>query len=162
MTVRRGDNDLGFLNKDQADEWKGWMQRTPISLAQCCHADVVFPPVVLLVYNYVGASEISGLANLIRVIVAAYLFMTGYEHTMFYLKKADYGLTRVVRVSCMYMLISRPRLTKFSPGSPQDQPIHCDLGLHYEYRLPVVLLPSSSILVVYRCVRHYARWRTIQ
>lgn len=128
----------------------------------CRHADVVFPPVVLLVYNYVGASEVSGLSNLVRVIVAAYLFMTGYEHTMFYLKKADYGLTRVVRVSCMYTLISHPILTKFSPGSPQDQLNHCDSGLHHEHRLSVVLLPSTGILVVYGCVRHYAHWRTIQ
>ncbi len=100
LTLERGETDMGFLNREQTDEWKGWMQGSfsPYITDVARLITLVVSSVVILIYHYFGGSKISGVYNPIRLLVAAYLFMTGYGHTMFYLRKADFGFLRIAQV----------------------------------------------------------------
>ncbi|XP_062519091.1 N-acetylneuraminate 9-O-acetyltransferase-like isoform X2 [Corticium candelabrum] len=69
-----------LLNRDQTEEWRGWMQ------------------LVILAYHYVGASQELRIYVWIRVLVASYIFMSAYGHFSYFWSKGDYGLVRVCQV----------------------------------------------------------------
>ncbi|KAJ8715881.1 hypothetical protein PYW08_013166 [Mythimna loreyi] len=68
------------LHREQTDEWKGWMQ------------------LVILVYQVTGASKILPIYMMVRALVSAYLFLTGYGHFYYTWKTGDTGLVRYFRV----------------------------------------------------------------
>nr|XP_006011687.1 PREDICTED: CAS1 domain-containing protein 1 [Latimeria chalumnae] len=69
-----------LLNRDQTDEWKGWMQ------------------LVILLYHISGASSFLPVYMHVRVLVAAYLFQTGYGHFSYFWIKDDLGLYRLCQI----------------------------------------------------------------
>lgn len=66
-----------FLNRDQTEEWKGWMQ------------------LLFVLYHYFKAGETY---NVIRIFIAAYVWMTGYNNFCFFSKYNDYSFVRLIKM----------------------------------------------------------------
>jgi len=65
------------LNRDQTEEWKGWMQ------------------FMFLLYHYYHAEEVY---NAIRIMITCYVWMTGFGNFSFFYIKGDYGSVRVMQM----------------------------------------------------------------
>ncbi|CAB9519716.1 REDUCED WALL ACETYLATION [Seminavis robusta] len=66
-----------ILNRDQTEEWKGWMQ------------------FMFLLYHYYHAEEVY---NAIRIMITCYVWMTGFGNFSFFYLKGDYGSVRVMQM----------------------------------------------------------------
>lgn len=76
LTLRKSSQPGVLCNRDQTEEWKGWMQ------------------IIFLSYHYFNASEVY---NLVRVLIAAYVWMTGFGHFIYFRKRKTFDLIRVIR-----------------------------------------------------------------
>ena len=83
-----GKTDQLALSRQQTDEWKGWMQ---------C---------IILIYHYTGASRVLWIYEIIRLLVASYIFLSGFGHTVYFYRKDDYSLRRCAAVLIRLNLLS--------------------------------------------------------
>jgi membrane protein YdbS with pleckstrin-like domain len=66
-----------LLNRDQTEEWKGWMQY------------------IFLMYHYTHAEDIYGF---VRMLVSCYVWMTGFGNYSFFYIYGDYSFARLWKV----------------------------------------------------------------
>ena len=81
-------HDQPFFSRDQTDELKGWMQ------------------FLILIYHYLGASRVLPVYEVVRLLVAAYLYMTGFGHAVFFSRKGDYSFRRTAGVLLRLNMLS--------------------------------------------------------
>jgi len=133
-----GQMDGGFLSREQTDEWKGWMQS------------------LILAYHYTGASQTLWIYKIVRLLVTAYLFMTGYGHTLYFLRRNDYSLKRVattlirlnlLSIALPYMMLTNYQTYYFAPlVTYWFLVVYWTLKIRPTYNTSLVLL-SGKLLV---------------
>ncbi|KAI0115288.1 Cas1p-domain-containing protein [Daldinia grandis] len=70
----------GYLSRSQSNEIKGLMQG------------------IILLYHYHYASQALWVYKIIRLFISAYLYISGYAHTLYLLKTNDFSLNRVIEI----------------------------------------------------------------
>ena len=97
-------NDV--LNYSQSLEWKGLMS-TAFLVYEICNAGAYVPYVQkqedVVEESLVGiisssSSGVNTYYNLARLVVTCYIFITGFNHTIYFYAKRDYSIVRVLRV----------------------------------------------------------------
>jgi hypothetical protein len=71
------------MQRDQTEEWKGWMQ------------------IMFVLYHYFAEAEIY---NAIRMYIAAYVWMTGFGNFSYYYVKKDFTAVRFAQMMCAVAL----------------------------------------------------------
>ena len=61
---------------------------------------------IILIYHYTGASRVLWVYQTVRLLVASYIFMTGFGHTVFFYKRSDYSLRRSAAVLIRLNMLS--------------------------------------------------------
>ncbi|KAI1624270.1 10 TM acyl transferase domain found in Cas1p-domain-containing protein [Exophiala viscosa] len=89
-----------LLSRDQTEEWKGWMQ------------------IVILLYHYFAMSKVLWVYQFVRLLVASYIFMTAWGHTMYFIRTNDFSLRRVVNVLMRTNLLNV--ILAFAMGTQYD------------------------------------------
>ena len=72
-----GAKSATLLNREQSEEWKGWMQY------------------LFLAYHYFHEASVY---NAIRIFVSCYVWMTGFGNFSFFYTKADFGIVRMLQM----------------------------------------------------------------
>ena len=72
---------------------------------------------IVLIYHYTGASRELWIYELVRLLVASYIFMTGFGHTVFFYQTSDYSLRRsagvLIRINMLSCLLPYMMKTEY-------------------------------------------------
>ncbi|CAN0352598.1 unnamed protein product [Ectocarpus fasciculatus] len=109
------------LNREQTEEWKGWMQ------------------FMFLMYHYFSAHEVY---NSIRVFITAYVWMTGFGNFSFFYLKGDYGAVRLLQM--LWRLNFLVILLCMAMGNTYILYYICPLHTFYFFVVYAIMSPAKS------------------